>query len=292
MKSGIGGNPPKSAACLATGPVETGLRFPLLSGGELCFMLPVYVINLDRRPDRLASISENLERINVAWERVQAIDGMDLQETRWLDRASLACSQSHRKAMRMFLDSSHPAAMILEDDAEVGEDVSAFLSSVDWWPHNHGLLKLDSPRSPRFLGPGYGHAPTGRSLHEIPYWGILATGYLINRNAAEIVLASADCQFFPIDVVMFHLGWSRTARKLRPLWVVPTVIRPHQELGSDIEHYRKAMRRKKERRLEKFIFKVKVTLRRLAGKVRYEQIPYRARMSSQKEIQPKIRDLS
>ena len=248
-------------------------------------MLPVYVINLARRPDRLASISENLKRVGIVWERVQAIDGMNLQGTKWLDQASLACSQSHRKAMQVFLDSPHPAAMILEDDAEVGEDASAFLESVEWWPRNHGLLKLDSPRSARFIGPEYGQAPTGRSFHEIPYWGILATGYLINRNAAEIVLASPDCKYFPIDVVMFHLGWSRTARKLRPLWVIPTVVQPHPELGSDIERYRKALRRRKERRLAKLAFKIKVVLRQLAGKVQHEQIPYCATMPNQEIVE-------
>lgn len=246
-------------------------------------MLPVYVINLDRRPDRLESISENLQKVGIEWERVQAIDGMNLEGTEWLDQASLACSQSHQKAMQMLLDSPHPAALILEDDAEVGEDVSAFLDSVEWWPRNHGLLKLDSPRTARFIGPRYGHTPTDRNLYEVSYWGILATGYLINRKAAETILASPDCKFFPIDVVMFHLGWSRTARKLRPLWVIPTLVQPHPEFGSDIERYRKSLRRRKERRLAKLAFKIRVVLRQLAGKVRHEQIPYCAKMSENTE---------
>ncbi len=255
-------------------------------------MLPAYVINLDRRPDRLASISENLERTGVAWERVRAIDGMDLRGTKWLDRASLACSLSHRKAMRMLLDSPHPAALILEDDAEAGEDIPKFLESVDWWPRDHGLLKLDSPAGPWLLGPWCGGAPTGRALHEIPYWGILATGYLIHRDAAEAVLASPDCAFFPIDAVLFHLGWSRTARRLRPLWVVPAVVRPRRALGSDIERHRKGVRLKKERRAAKFLFEVKVTLRRLAGGVRRQEIPYRARMPGGGDIRPDTRGVS
>ena len=246
-------------------------------------MLPVYVINLDRRPDRLASISENLQKIGVPWERVPAIDGMNLQGTKWLDQSSLACSLSHRKAMRTLLDSPHPAALILEDDAEAGGDAPALLESAGWWPRGHGILKLDAPPGRWLLGPRKGLAPTGRALHEIPYWGILATGYLIDRSAAETVLASPDCAFSPIDAVLFHLGWSRTARKLRPLWVVPAVVRPREELGSDIEGHRTAGRLKKKRRLEKFMIEVKVALRRPAGGVRRCEIPYRARMKGQNQ---------
>ena len=48
------------------------------------------------------------------------------------------------KAMRALLDTDAPAALILEDDAEVGASVPAIIQSVEWWPEGHGLVKLDS----------------------------------------------------------------------------------------------------------------------------------------------------
>ena len=41
--------------------------------------IPAYVINLDRRPDRWATISENLERIGVTAERI-AVDARLLEQ--------------------------------------------------------------------------------------------------------------------------------------------------------------------------------------------------------------------
>lgn len=37
--------------------------------------IPIYVINLDRRPDRLAGISEQLATLGLEFERIAALDG-------------------------------------------------------------------------------------------------------------------------------------------------------------------------------------------------------------------------
>ena len=41
--------------------------------------LPVYVINLDRRPDRLEAITADLDRAGLAFERIKAIDGVSIR---------------------------------------------------------------------------------------------------------------------------------------------------------------------------------------------------------------------
>ena len=38
-------------------------------------MIPAYLINLDRRPDRLEFVSKQLDALSTAWERVSALDG-------------------------------------------------------------------------------------------------------------------------------------------------------------------------------------------------------------------------
>ncbi len=38
-------------------------------------VLPIYVINLDRRPDRLAAIAADLDRLGLPFERIKAVDG-------------------------------------------------------------------------------------------------------------------------------------------------------------------------------------------------------------------------
>ena len=63
--------------------------------------LPVYVINLDRRPDRLGTISVDLHRLGLSFERVPAVDARllppeDKADPNPLMRAgSKACMLSH-----------------------------------------------------------------------------------------------------------------------------------------------------------------------------------------------------
>ena len=87
--------------------------------------LPVFVINLDRRPDRLDTISGDLHRLGLPFERVPAVDARLLPPEDKADRnplmraGSKACMLSHGEALRRFLASESSAAMILEDDAEL-----------------------------------------------------------------------------------------------------------------------------------------------------------------------------
>ena len=100
--------------------------------------LPVYVINLDRRPDRLDTISGDLHRLGLSFERVPAVDARLLPPEDKADRnplmraGSKACMLSHSEALRRFLASDRRAAMILEDDAELASDLPAVCGPTGW----------------------------------------------------------------------------------------------------------------------------------------------------------------
>ena len=133
--------------------------------------LPVYVINLDRRPDRLASIAANLNNIGLPFERIPAIDAQSLPaigKNPLVNRGSRACLLSHAEALRRFLDTAHPAAAFLQDDVEVAADLPAHCVSIDWWPAGTALVKLDTPNNLKNLqGWLCGQTPSGRDLRSI-----------------------------------------------------------------------------------------------------------------------------
>ncbi len=95
----------------------------------------ILVINLDRSADRLASISSQLERVGMSFERVAAFDGKALSDEfvqehspkrvvsktyhRALSNAEVACSLSHQKAWRKIIDDDLDFAIVLEDDCEL-----------------------------------------------------------------------------------------------------------------------------------------------------------------------------
>ena len=114
------------------------------SFGELVF---TQVINLDRSPERLAAVDRGLRRAGIAYERLPAVDGRQLDlaadpevqrsidRQAWMRRhhrnptaADIGCYLSHLRALERFLAQPRPLGLILEDDADVAAD---FLAAVE-----------------------------------------------------------------------------------------------------------------------------------------------------------------
>ena len=83
----------------------------------------ILVINLRRRPDRRNLITKRLmqEGEDITWRFVTATDGASLdlgiEAGNLVDSRTAACWTSHQKALKDFLSSNKPFALILEDDA-------------------------------------------------------------------------------------------------------------------------------------------------------------------------------
>ncbi len=218
--------------------------------------LPIYVINLDRRPDRWEAVVENLGRLGLAPERIAAIDAgivpdRELRKRVALDRpfqslrrGSEANILSHCKAWETLLASPYPAALVAEDDAHFAADIAAVLDPDGWRPDGAGLVKLESAGAKkRWLGPERGRTPAGRRLYPLFRFAGGSAGYLIDRAAAEAALGLCVEVDISIDRFLFDISASRAARKLRPLLVAPTMIRQrHEEFGSDIQPTARAAR--------------------------------------------------
>ena len=80
----------------------------------------VQVINLARRPDRLARITSDLRRVGIDFEIQVAVDGhLDSEEhhSPTLSKAEVGCWKSHLNAMRRLVETGGSYSLILEDDA-------------------------------------------------------------------------------------------------------------------------------------------------------------------------------
>lgn len=205
--------------------------------------LPVFVINLDRRRDRMAAISANLDRIGIEAERIPAVDARELADEVGRGRSfgrinlgSAANMMGHGMAMQRLLESHAPAALILEDDAELASDTAMLLRSVDWWPDDAKIVRLECAyRRPRLVGPPVAETPVpGRSLRRIGERIGGSAAYLIGRDGARIVLQALTDPHEAIDRTLFDLRVSPTARRLRPHQVVPAVARQRDDGTSDI----------------------------------------------------------
>lgn len=239
------------------------------------YTIPVYLINLDRRPDRLEEILGNLRRIGVPnVTRIRAFDADEVvgRMPDGLSASQAACRESHFLAMNEVLDGNHPAALILEDDAQLSPRILDILSTLDWWPKGTRAVKLDARQKPLLLGAGIGKTPCGSEIRPIVQSAAGAFAYMIDREGAEIVLNSDDDIGMDLDSMLFNMIGSSVARRLNPAQVVPGVALHSLDKGSDISFLSSP---RSIRPVTRAWLKAGIGLKRITGQVRRVAVPYR-----------------
>src|SRR5947209_5045362 len=107
-------------------------------------VIPVYVLNLVRSPERREFMARTLERAGATADFVAAVDGRRCRSASLrLSKAETALILSHRKAWRRLLRSAADHAVVLEDDAHLG-DGFADLLGADWSGVEFDLVKLET----------------------------------------------------------------------------------------------------------------------------------------------------
>ena len=218
-------------------------------------MLPVFVINLDRRPDRMRSIAANLDQLGLKAQRISAVDARTVTDEELnervnlngsfrsieLDRGAGACVLSHLRALDTFLSASDaPAALILEDDAELAADLPMFIEAIDWWPIDAQLIKLETwGKRGRLFSRTCAEPHRGRELRRIAVFVAGACGYIISRGSARYLLDKCRNVIYPMDHVLFDVRNCKIARDLRPIQVLPGLVgQPKKILDSDLDEFR------------------------------------------------------
>ncbi|MEM7179043.1 MAG: glycosyltransferase family 25 protein [Pseudomonadota bacterium] len=222
-------------------------------------MPEIYAINLDRRPDRWASIEERLGKIRLTAHRISAIDARQtcdsLLDARFvrtgplgqLGKGDMACTLSHLKAMEAFIRGKAEHALILEDDVRVAFDLAEMLADTSWIPSDAELIKLESYVTRNLvvlLGRVHGKTSRGRLLQPLLSRHTGAAAYLISRSGAKKILAFAHrCLTVPIDHLLFNPNVSQMAVKLRPLQMRPApALQIRGKFGTDIGALRREVR--------------------------------------------------
>lgn len=83
--------------------------------------MQAFLINLDNRPDRLASAIAQLKQHGIQFQRVSAVNArnVSITDNPYVTSGVAAIWLSHLKALRVFVDSGEPYGLILEDDFDV-----------------------------------------------------------------------------------------------------------------------------------------------------------------------------
>ena len=177
--------------------------------------MKLYVINLDRSPDRLDRLEKIFGNLNLGFTRVAAIDGLHLDEKfiadvrrhqLWPDpltRGEIACFLSHRAVLEKVAAGDDDFAAIFEDDVILSGDAGDFLNNDHWIPAGADIVKIETHYKKVWLGKsqtlkqGYQIAPL-KSRH------IMAAGYIVSRQAATRLCTMMGKITFPFDHFLFN----------------------------------------------------------------------------------------
>ena len=165
-------------------------------------MIPVYVINLARSPERRAFMLEVCARARVVPDFVAAVDGRACRSSATaLSMAETALILSHRKAWRKLLASQDDFAIVLEDDVHLGERFAALIASA-FAGLAFDVIKLETLFH-RTLVARDGARLGDRMLHRLRSEHVGAAGYIVSRDGARKLLQSTRRLDEPVDQTIF-----------------------------------------------------------------------------------------
>ncbi|MBC3765892.1 glycosyltransferase family 25 protein [Neptunicella marina] len=209
----------------------------------------ILLINLARSTSRLTESEKALNAQNLAYTRIDAVDGnklseaelsahydLQLNQTRYhkdLNKGEIACYLSHRKAWQHIVDNNLDFAVILEDDFELIGDLSQAISTTSSIQVNWDYIKLA------------GHTRTRHPIYQIQQDDMQLVIYnkLPSHTLAQIVSKEGACKLLthsdlisrPVDVDIQHC-WER---HLNAYGLLPYVAKPRDNTQSEIEQINK-----------------------------------------------------
>lgn len=178
--------------------------------------MQVYVINLDRRPDRLQHMNQQLEQLGISFERIAANDGMDPavalmakqcapgMNGKVMPANAYACFQSHRSAWRRISESSHPYGIVMEDDLILKPGISEMIRD-SWVPSDTDIVKLETCEVRLHVDKGDGIRVGTRSLRRLRSRHAGTGCYVISRKTAGQIYSETEhgvCD--PVDEYLFN----------------------------------------------------------------------------------------
>ncbi|WP_380223711.1 glycosyltransferase family 25 protein [Kaistia terrae] len=161
------------------------------------------MINLDRSPDRLAMFREQAEKLDIAFERLAAIDAATIREQRGrMTVGEIACFESHRLAWTRLVESGEPWLAVFEDDVILAPPIAPLLRSHDWIPTGVDLVKAETFEASTKVSPT-GIPVEGTVLHRLLTTHCGTAGYMVSRKAAADLLMRTEQYMRPVDIAMF-----------------------------------------------------------------------------------------
>lgn len=112
---------------------------------------PVFVINLPHQKERMQKVKENLDGLGIAYTRVEGVYGKDVPDANKTPLCSMFCThgmvgcyKSHVNIWSMVCVSSHPCALVLEDDVQLTQASKHVIEKLTALMHHDDRFEIIS----------------------------------------------------------------------------------------------------------------------------------------------------
>ena len=182
-------------------------------------MLKVYLINMDRNPERLAFMRSNFENLGIPFERFPAVDGRKLgdaaferfksirplknsgdlyapQGRQWTP-SKMGCFLSHHSLWTIAASSPDRFTAIFEDDVHISPALRQFLANDQWIPEDCDVIRFEASYNRIRLSPPLARM-AGRTLYRVitsdfqHCWPIGNGAYIISRKGAQKLIDAPE----------------------------------------------------------------------------------------------------
>ena len=160
--------------------------------GSLFRKIPIFVINLDRRRDRMEAMHRRLK--GLSYERFSAVDGArcslvkeqveSFNNTVYpMSPNEFACILSHLKLCEHIIKAGLPYACILEDDVFLSKEFSSFINDDGWIPEGFDLIKFETMHERVWLSRSSQPVKTVK-LHKLGSFHAGTAAYIVSMRGA------------------------------------------------------------------------------------------------------------
>lgn len=181
-----------------------------------------YIINLDKSKERYAKLEPLVADLGYDYQRLEAVYGANLSQKiidelvdherfrimtarAQIKPAEVGCYLSHVKAWIDFLDSGYEYALIFEDD--VSFDPPKLRSAIEDIVKRPNLWDLNLFNVPiRKYKTTIAHLNNGHTLQMYNGIVVFLGAYIVNRQAAERLLAHSFPIIMPVDLI-YNRSW-------------------------------------------------------------------------------------
>lgn len=168
-----------------------------------------YLINLGRRPDRLANMDAALTALGLPYTRIEAADGsaLTLPAGQTMPAAAYGCYLSHIEAYRAFLATDAQHCVIMEDDVALSPRLPEALKGPFF--SDTAITRLEAPTNVHWKLPSYSKPKAVARAGGLATYQLISRAYgtgafVLPRALARRIVEAQPMPEIPIDLRLFH----------------------------------------------------------------------------------------